>query len=249
MDDTAVDNLPTDIETLHSLLREARKEIHSLNTLVQIYREEKRLAAARQFSPSSEKEHLQLMLFNEAESTVEEHVNNTETNVVTTQIKAHQRRGGRNPLPDSLPRIEIIHDLSDEEKQCACGCTKEKIGEDIFEQLDIIPAIVQVLKHIRLKYVYKLCDSSPKTAMLPPQPIPKSQVSSGFLAYVITSKFADALPLYRQCHILKRSGIDYARNNLCRQVVSAGELVQPLINLMQEKVLEYPVLQMDETTV
>jgi len=84
---------------------------------------------------------------------------------------------------------------------------------------------------------------------MPAQPIPKSQVSPGFLAYVITAKFADALPLYRQCHILKRSGIDYARNTLCQQVVKAGELVQPLINLIQEKALEYPILQMDETTV
>lgn len=66
---------------------------------------------------------------------------------------------------------------------------------------------------------------------------------------MITSKYADGLPLYRQCHILKRSGIDYARNTLCSQVVKTGELVQPLINLMQEKALDYSILQMDETTV
>jgi len=196
MDDMAVDNLPTDIEKLQSLLREARKEIHSLNRLVQIYREEKLLAAARQFAPSSEKEHLQLMLFNEAESTVEEHLDIT-THEVNTPVKAHQRRGGRKPLPDNLPRIEIIHDLSDEEKQCPCGCTKEKIGEEILEQLDIMPAVVRVLKHIRLKYVCQHCESPPETADMPAQPIPKSQVGSGFLAYVITGKYADGLPLYR----------------------------------------------------
>ncbi|RLT87504.1 IS66 family transposase [Ketobacter sp. GenoA1] len=81
---------------------------------------------------------------------------------------------------------------------------------------------------------------------MPPQPIPKSQASPGFLAYIVTSKYADALPLYRQCHILKRSGIDYARNTLCHQVVKAGELLQPVINLMHEQLLEYPVLQMDK---
>ncbi|MBV1883030.1 MAG: transposase [Pseudomonadales bacterium] len=65
-------------------------------------------------------------------------------------------------------------------------------------------------------------DTPPSTAPMPPQPIPKSQASPGFLAYVVTSKYADALPLYRQCNILKRSGIECARNTLCHQVVKAG---------------------------
>ena len=85
------------------------------------------------------------------------------------------------------------------------------------------------------------------SSVMPLQPIPKSQASPGFLAFVVTSKYADALPLYRQCHILQRSGIDYARNTLCHQVVKAGELVQPLINLLQDQALSYPILQMDET--
>jgi len=293
----AVDNLPTDVETLKSLLIEALKEkqllrqeydsltqqkntlyqeknvlhaekdslhqenntlyqetealhntIANLQTLINLYQAEKRLAIARQFAASSEKDPLQIPLFNEAEYGADVAVE-SDTESPATQVKSHARRGGRKPLPDNLPRIEIIHDLTNEEKQCACGCIKEKIGEDILEQLDIIPAVVRVLKHIRLKYVCQHCESPPETASMPAQPIPKSQVSPGFLAYVITSKYADGLPLYRQCHILKRSGIDYARNTLCQQVVNVGELVQPLINLMQEKALEYPVLQMDETTV
>ncbi|MCI0504592.1 MAG: IS66 family transposase [Gammaproteobacteria bacterium] len=123
------------------------------------------------------------------------------------------------------------------------------MGEEVTEQLDIIPAKVRVLRHVRLKYACKHCDTPPHTAPMPPQPIPKSQVSPGFLAYVIISKYADALPLYRQCHILSRGGVDVARNTLCQQVVKAGELIQPLINLLQDQALSYPVLQMDETTV
>lgn len=262
-------DIPADVETLQALLLQTRQQlaahqkekqilnkenqslsqrIEELHLLIKAYQEEKRLAAARQFAPSSEKEALQYRLFNEAEA-VDEPIEAEEKNALATDVKSHQRRGGRKPLPENLPRIDIIHDLKAEEKQCACGCEKEKIGEDVTEQLDIIPAKVRVLKHIKLKYACKHCDSPPQTAALPPQPIPKSQASPGFLAYVITSKYADALPLYRQCHILKRSGIDYARNTLCHQVVKAGELVRPLINLLQDQALSHPILQMDETTV
>ena len=253
----AVDNLPTDVKALHALLVEAQQQlvkkdqkIHSLHRLIHAYQEEKRLAAARQFAPSSEKEAGQYYLFNEAEVGAIEDVPaaaTLDTDTTSLTGKPHQRRGGRRPLPDHLPRVEIVHDVSDADKRCACGCTKTHIGEDVTEQLDIIPAKVRVLKHIRLKYVCKQCDTPPQTASLPAQPIAKSQVSAGFLAYVITSKYADALPLYRQCHILERGGVEIARNTLCQQVVKAGELTQPLINLLQDKALDYPILQMDET--
>jgi transposase len=246
--------LPDDVEALKALLLTAQsqlraqdQEIRTLHKLIHAYQEEKRLAAARQFTPSSEKEAAQYFLFNEAECGASE--SEEATSVVTTDAKAHQRRGGRKPLPAHLPRIEIVHDLSDADKHCACGCSKTRIGEEVTEQIDIIPAKVRVLKHIRLKYACKRCDTPPQTAPMPPQPIPKSQASPGFLAYVITSKYADALPLYRQCHILERGGVAMARNTLCQQVVKAGELIQPLINLLQDKALDYPVLQMDETPV
>jgi len=147
----AVDNLPTDVETLKSLLIKALKEkqllhqeydsltqqknalhqekdalfqetdvlhktIADLQTLINLYQEEKRLATARQFAASSEKDPLQIPLFNEAECGVEIALE-SDTESTTTSVKGHQRRGGRKPLPDNLPRIQIIHDLTDEEKQ------------------------------------------------------------------------------------------------------------------------------------
>ena len=254
MNETVIDTLPDDVVTLKALLKTAHqqlskkdKKIQSLEQLIHAYQEEKRLALARHYAPSSEKEAAQYRLFDEAEcGATDESIHQEHA---TTEVKAHQRRGGRQPLPAALPRIEIMHDLSEQAKRCGCGCVKERIGEEVLEQLDIIPAKVRVLRHVRLKYTCKQCDTPPQVAPMPPQPIPKSQVSPGFLAYVITSKYADALPLYRQCHILNRHGVDYARNTLCQQVVKAGELMQPLLNLLQDKALSYPVLQMDETTV
>jgi hypothetical protein len=74
----------------------------------------------------------------------------------TIEIKGHARKKrGRKPLPEKLPRIDILHDIPDEEKQCACGAQLSRIGEDTCEKLDYIPAKVQVLRHIRYKYACK----------------------------------------------------------------------------------------------
>jgi len=84
---------------------------------------------------------------------------------------------------------------------------------------------------------------------MPNQPIPKSRVSPGLLAYVVVNKFVDALPLYRQEQIFGRIGIEVSRANLANWVIKAGQLVQPLINLMRDKVLDYDIIGMDETRV
>ena len=116
-------------------------------------------------------------------------------------VESHDRKKpGRKPLPPELPRVEIIHDLPEAEKVCACGCTLSRIGEEVSEQLDIIPARIQVLRHIRPKYACRQCegveDEGPTVRIvpMPPQIIPQSIVSPGLLAHVLTAKFVDHLP-------------------------------------------------------
>ena len=94
------------------------------------------------------------------------------------------------------------------------GAVLQQIGEAVLEQLDIIPAQIRVLRHIRKKYACPRCDQTIKTATMPNQPIPKSRISPGLLAYVVVNKFADALPLYRQEQIFARIGIELSRANL-----------------------------------
>ena len=125
----------------------------------------------------------------------------------------------------------------------------EPISEKTSEQLDIIPAQVQVIRHVRKTYACKACDSTPQTANLPPQPIPKSMASPGTLAHVAVSKYVDALPLYRQEQQLKRINIYLPRSTLASWMIKVGLLVQPLINVMRDRMLAYDILAMDETTV
>ncbi|MDH5325312.1 MAG: IS66 family transposase [Gammaproteobacteria bacterium] len=225
-----------------------QNKLASLHRIIEKLFEERRLDRARRFAANSEKGALQYCLFDEAEQLVEtEEGKPSEDPDSGIEVKAHKRRGGRKPLPKDLPRTRIVHELSEEEKRCACGCQMQKIDEVSSEQLDIIPAQITVIEHVRYKYACQHCDEAPKTAPMPAQPIPKSRASAGFLAYVATSKYADGIPLYRQCHVLGRLGIEQERHTLAHQMIKAGELTQPLINLLNENALDHPVVQMDET--
>ena len=191
-----------------------------------------------------------MRLFNEAESIADANVDDDEESN-TVEIATHRRkRGGRKPLPSELPRIDVVYELPESERLCEHdGATLKVIGEVATEQLDIIPAKVQVIRHIRKKYACPCCDRTIKTASMPAQPIPKSMVSPGLLAYIITNKFVDALPLYRQERIFDRIGIELSRSNLANWVIRAGQLVQPLINLMRGRLWAHDYVQMDESTV
>jgi len=127
-------------------------------------------------------------------------------------------------------------------------------AEETSEQLDIIPARIQVLRHIRPKYACPVCSEGVKTAPLPAQPISKSLASPGLLAYVAVAQFdktgyADALPLCRQESILGRIGVELPRATLAHWMVKTGELIAPLVEQMRADLLDGDIVQMDETTV
>ena len=101
---------------------------------------------------------------------------------------------------------------------------------------------------MRKKYACPHCQLGVKTAPLPPQPLPKTMASPGLSAHIAVAKYQDALPLHRQEHILQRIGLDLPRATLAAWMIKLGIWIQPLINLLQDVLLGYNVLQMDETT-
>lgn len=205
----------------------------------------------KQFGSSSEKlSPTQTGLFDEAddtEATVEADSNNP---VESIDIPAHSRSKRRVSIPADIPRIDIVHDVPDGEKVCPHdGTALKRIGSETHEQLDIVPATVQVLNHIRYKYACPCCEKYLITATKPAQAIEKSIASAGLLAYIATQKYVDGLPLYRQVEIFKRISIEMDRGTLASWMVKCGQLVQPLINLIHENILAQPFLHMDETQV
>jgi transposase len=167
----------------------------------------------------------------------------------SSEPKAPSPRPIRKPLPKDLPRVRQVEELSAKELICECGCQLEEIGEDISEQLDIIPAQVQVIQHVRKKYACKNCEETIKTAPRPNTLLPKAIASTNTMAYVITSKYADGLPLYRLSEILKRYDVDLSRQTLSASVLTSAELIDPLIEHAQRQLHKGAVLHMDETRV
>jgi transposase len=154
-----------------------------------------------------------------------------------TSAGGSQRKGhGRRRLPAELPRQQIVHDLSDAEKLCpCCGTLRVRIGQETSEQLEYEPAQLYVLEHVRPTYGCPNCsaqtaETGPQitTAAKPLQPIEKGLAGPGLLAAVITNKFGDHLPLYRQEAILARAGQPVARSTTCGWLAACGALVLPL---------------------
>jgi transposase len=174
---------------------------------------------------------------------------------LATRRVAKRHKHGRYPLPEHLPRIDIEHDLDDAEKACpACGTQRERIGQEVSEQLEYLPASFTVLRHIRHKYACRRCEYDgyhPQitAAAKPPQPIDKGLPGPGLLAYVATSKLADHLPLYRLEHIFSRQNLHIARSTMCAWLAAAGELVRPLVGRMTDRVLQSRAVHTDDTPV
>ncbi len=190
----------------------------------------------------------QLGLFNEAECALDSEEDEGEEEE-TVPVAAHERKKrGRKPLPSWIRRIEIRHDLPEDEKFCKHdGQPLREMGQEVSEQLELIPATIQVLRHVRPKYACPKCKTGIQIAPPPPQLIPKSIATPGLLAHVAVSKYADGLPLYRQEKMLQRLGIDLPRATLASWMVKTGDSVQALINLMREDLLAEDILQCDET--
>jgi transposase len=256
---TGLDNtLPDTIDALKRLVLSQQKTLqnnqHQLTkkqARIQFLEEQVILFKHRQFGKSSEKSVRQVELFDEveahAELTAPDNVDPIETTL--DQPAPKLAKSGRKPLPKTLPRVRIEHDLPEAEKRCQCGCQKTCIGEDTSEQLDIVPALVQVLVHIRKKYACKGCESGITVADLPKQPIAKSNASPGLLAHIAVAKYQDGLPLYRMETVFKRLGLHLPRNTQANWMIQCGKLLQPLYNLLNEQLLDSGYIHMDETRV
>jgi len=194
----------------------------------------------------------QINLFDEAEAGADTQPGldlGDEDEAETDTSSKPKKKPGRRPLPANLPRKQVIIDLTDAAKICPCGCTLSLIGEDKSEQLDFVPATLQVIETIRLKYACKGCEDTILRAPVPVTPLPKSNATANFLAHVIVSKFEDHLPLHRQSMMLDRQGVEVGRGTLCNWVIGCGQLLQPLVGLMQKNIVSATYVCSDETTV
>lgn len=236
---------PIDAEALLSQLAAREERIGLLE-------EENRWLKSQLFGRSSEKTPAEEIspdqgwLFNEAEALAKA----AEGALVSVTIPAHERgKGGRKKLSAALPRIDVIHDLPEDQKLCATDGTRlERIGEEISEQLDFKPAQVRVIRNVRPKYACPCCKIGVAIAAVPLQLLPKSLATPALLAHITTAKFVDGVPLYRQEPQFSRIGIPLGRATMAGWMIKLGGLyVVPIINLLHELMLADPLIHCDET--
>jgi len=188
----------------------------------------------------------------------------TKSNTDTKQDAAPSRRvkrvrRGRRDLGSgafaSLPVTRCEHDLLDNQKPCpCCGKVREKIGEDVSWQIEYVPARFERLEHVRFKYACKKCEENVSSngpqivrADVPNSVIEKGLAGPGLLAYIVTSKFSDYLPLYRLEDIFSRAGFEIARSTMSLWCHDVAEMVTPLYKLMIKRVLGTRVIGTDDT--
>jgi transposase len=153
----------------------------------------------------------------------------------------------RRALPDHLPRETRRH----EPKETACPqCQGElrKLGEDVAEVLEYVPASFRVIRHVRTKLSCAKCDCIVQ-AEAPSRPIERGMAGPGLLAHVLVSKYADHLPLYRQSEIYARQGVELERSTLADWVGGASKLLGPLVEALRRYVIAASKLHADDTPV
>lgn len=159
---------------------------------------------------------------------------------------ASQRNRGA--LPKHLPREEVV--IEPEDKSCpCCGGAMHVIGEDVAEQLDIVPAQFKVKVTRRPRYGCRGCEQAVVQAPAPERPIDGGMATEALIAHVLISKYADHLPLYRQAVIYARQGIALDRSTLAEWVGRACWWLSPLHQLLGTTVLSSPKVFADDTTV
>ena len=221
----------------------------------------------RMFGTSSESMSGQARLFDEAEALVgtsadtynDTGAQNPEHATIPAQAPSQpgtnkRPRGKRSALPAELERVVIVHDVPEADRTCPCGTPMVQIGEDISEQLDIVPMQVRVVRHVRKRYACPGGDHAPNlapivVAAMPAQPLPKSNASPDLLAMLITVKCVDGLPLARFEKVLERHGVIAPRQTLARWMIGSGKAFQPLFNLARDALLSTDLIHMDETHV
>ena len=247
--------LPDDLEAAHRLIRELvatlRQQAH-LNANLQHQLEQ---LLRRIYGKKSEKlDPNQLLLFacEILEAGGPEITPEPETAPVDAPAAARPQGPGhgRKPLPASLPRRRVVHDISPEQRPCpGCGATRVCIGQEVREQLEYVPASLVAIEHVRPKYACPDCQAHVVIAERLPEPIEKGLPGPGLMAHVAVSKYADHLPLYRQEGIFRRFGVGLSRSTMCDWMAAAAGLLEPITKAMLKRVLSSRVVQTDDTPV
>lgn len=240
--------LPDELARLQQLLEDKDREILTLNQTIALLRSQLFGKSSEKRTPEDER---QALIFNEAEDGAGDDTPR-ETSVIASYLRGKR---GRRPISKDLPREDVVLDLPETEKTCACGHEMTHIGDDVSEELDIIPQKIKVNRIIQRKYACKHCEGlSDETrpavrVAARHRMLPSTIAGEGLLAYIFTAKFCDALPFYRQEKMFQRIGVDLTRATMCNWAIQAVEELAIVRRLLWDELRSSVTLGIDETTI
>lgn len=231
-----------------------KARVQELEILNQWYMEQLKLSRQKQFGASSERSQhedaAQLNLFNEAEAERQPFVAEPE---VETAVAVRPQKSKRGEKYTALPVEVVEYRLPESEQACpVCGEALHEMSKVIRKELTIIPATVKITEHVSYVYSCRHCEANEiqtpvLTAPAPKALLPKSLVSPELLAYIMTQKFVNAMPLYRQEQDFKRLGVKLSRQNLSNWVIKGAALLTPLVDALKSQLVAHDLLHADET--
>jgi len=232
--------LPNDIETLKAVVAAQQAEIERLQIII---------AKLRRMQFGRRSEQLDETVAQLELALEELEAQRAELPVASsgTAKEAAPAQPVRKPLPLELPRETIEHSP----KECCCpqcGGRLAKLGEDVSEMLEYVPEHFKVIRHVRPKLSCTACDAIVQAAS-PARPIANGYAGPALLAHVLTAKYCDHLPLYRQSGIYARAGVELDRSTLADWVGQTSGLMRPLVEAIQRYVLTGEKLHADDTPV
>lgn len=258
MDTASFASPDAEITALRALLAErdaalAERDALLLNTRLEVEKLKVLLARARreQFGQSSERQANEI-------GQLEMLIGDLEENQAQADAAARAKRSPqdkprqqpvRKPLPEHLPRETVQHEPV---LACRCGCTDParltRLGEDVTEVLEKIPARLKVIRHVRPRYACRSCEMVLQ-APAPELPVERGRPGPGLLAHVLVSKYCDGLPLYRLAGILAREGVEIERQTLADWVGRGAWWLQSLAEAIGKHALEQRVIWTDDTPI
>jgi transposase len=254
-------DMKSEIERWQKRCHELEKKVEELEALVKHYEEEFRLLQHKRFGASSEKtEPLQkaadegLQVFNETEQ--ESDAGKAEPELEEITYKRRKRKGKREADLCELPVEVVEHILPESERVCPeCGGMMHPMGHETRRELEIIPAQIKVVEHVCEVYSCRKCEQENTSVPVIKAPVPEpvisgSLASPSLVSYIMTQKYVNAVPLYRQEQDFLRNGIQLSRQTMANWMIRCAEdWLTPLYDEMKKSLLEEEVLHADETVV
>ncbi|WP_273125645.1 IS66 family transposase [Bacillus weihaiensis] len=232
------------------------KEKYESEAKINWLQEQLRLHQSKRFGVSSEKGipgQLKQTLFNEVEK--EANLELPEPTVETITYRRKKKRGQRQMMLENLPEETIEYRLSDEEQVCSCcGGNLHEMSTEVRQELKYIPAEVKVVKHVRHVYSCRHCEQEAietpiQTASMPKPVISGSLASPSMLAHIMSQKYVEGLPIYRQEKHLHRLGLTLSRQTMANWMVyGADRWLSKLYRRMHQLLVKLDIICADETT-